>query len=352
MNSPGMIYTFKLSVEGKMSFDFVSPKAYDIYEISPEDFKENPKVMVEMVHPADRENLLSEIFLSAERNSVFEWRGRIISKSGKVKWISAKSTPLKDFDGGTHWDGIMIDITHEVLMEKELNLEKSKAAHSAKLASLGQISAGVAHEINNPLTIIAGMSRMIKNSLDNPEKVTSSLIAINTSVDRISKIVTGLQTFSRVDSNQKRELHQLNSIIKETDVITHIKSKHSMINYEIESSSTSFVNCDSTEIEQVIINLTNNAMDAVRNQKERWVKVNIFDRNNRVIVQVTDSGNKISSDVALKLFDPFFTTKNVGEGTGLGLSISQGIIKSHNGEIRYLPDNPHTCFEFALPIYH
>ena len=234
----------------------------------------------------------------------------------------------------------------------QLNLEKSKAAHSAKLDSLGQISAGVAHEINNPLTIITGMSRMIKNSLDSPEKVTSSLLSINNSVERISKIVMGLQKFARINNQVKRELHQLNSIIKETDVITQIKSKHNMINFEVESSSTSFINCDSIEIEQVLINLTNNAMDAVKNQSERWVKVKVFDRDNHVVVHVTDSGSKITPEDALKLFDPFFTTKNVGEGTGLGLSIAQGIIKAHHGELSYLPDNPYTCFEFTLPIYN
>ncbi len=105
---------------------------------------------------------------------------------------------------------------------------------------------------------------------------------------------------------------------------------------------------DEVEMEQVLINLLNNAIFAAKKSEEKWVKVNAFQKDGFLHVQVTDSGPPISSEVIDKLFQPFFTTKPVGEGTGLGLSISKAIIDQHHGTLEFLPSSKHTCFEIRL----
>ena len=107
--------------------------------------------------------------------------------------------------------------------------------------------------------------------------------------------------------------------------------------------------CDEVEIEQVLVNLINNAIDAVKMRPERWVKVALFDDANSVVLRVTDSGSGIPENVRDKLFEPFFTTKKVGEGTGLGLSITKGILDELRATISVVADSPNTCFEIRFP---
>jgi signal transduction histidine kinase len=102
------------------------------------------------------------------------------------------------------------------------------------------------------------------------------------------------------------------------------------------------------EIEQVVINLINNAIDAVKERAEKWVKVEVLDDDQSVVFRVTDSGLGISEAVQNKIFDPFFTTKPVGEGTGLGLSITKGILDQHKATIAIVPHVPNTCFEIRF----
>lgn len=115
-------------------------------------------------------------------------------------------------------------------------------------------------------------------------------------------------------------------------------------------SSAPIVNCRDTQISQVILNLISNAKDAVLPLKEKWIKVILQQKENKVVLQVVDSGSGISLDIREQIFQPFFTTKDVGNGTGLGLSISNEIIKMHYGRLFIDHTCPNTCFTIELPL--
>jgi PAS domain S-box-containing protein len=308
-NSPGMIYQFKMTKEGAMSFPFLSPKAFDIYEVTPEAFEEDPSIMISMVIETDREGLESAIIQSAETGEPFEWKGRILANGGKLKWVSAKSIPHKEHDGSVIWDGILIDITHEIKMQEELAYERARAAHSARLAALGVMSASMAHEINNPLTIISGMSRLLARSFNEPEKYAQKVSEIDKSVERIAKIVKGLKRFASVDLESNRDIHNIDTIIGDMKTFIELKSELGHIDLQVEISSQSPILCDTFEIEQVIMNLVNNSLHAVQNIEKGWVKIHIFDRGSDVIIRVSDAGPGIPDSIVSKIFDPFFTTK-------------------------------------------
>ncbi len=310
-NSPGMIYQFKLTSDGVMSFPFASPKAYDIYEISSEEVSRDSSIMVSMVIDEDRNDLMDTIIQSSKTLNPFEWKGRMLSKSGKLKWISAKSIPHKEYDGSILWDGILMDITFEMQLQEDLALERTKAAHASKLASLREMSAGVAHEINNPLAIIMGTNNLLKHHLNDPEKFNEKIKVINHAVKRISKIVNGLKRFSRLESENSKGLIQLSSILSNLNTYFEIKSRQDFVELKFDIQSEALINCDPLEIEQVFINVINNAIDAVKDCSERWIKVLIFDEENEVVIRIIDSGPGINDSVAAKLFDPFFTTKKL-----------------------------------------
>ena len=234
-------------------------------------------------------------------------------------------------------------------LEAALQLERMKSIRNSKLASLGEMSAGIAHEINNPLAIIKSSVGLLSKFVNNPEKMASKINMIQKSVERISKIVSGLRKFSRSGEALDLTLHSLHEISKEVLILTDLKSRRHSTPVTVECESQAIVRCDEVEIEQVLVNLINNAVDAVKDRSVKWVKISILEEGHSVILRVMDSGPGIPESVRNKLFEPFFTTKKIGEGTGLGLSITKGILDEHNATISILADCPNTCFEIRFP---
>lgn len=268
--------------------------------------------------------------------------------SDKIRWIQINAAPLKK-ERKILTVSIFSDITRQMEMESQLELEKEKSLHNAKLALLGELSAGVAHEINNPLAIICSSISLLEKFRDTPEKFSAKLDAIQRASFRIQRIVRGLKKFSR-SSERKQYTHEnLGNILSEACILTEAKSKKYSTPVTIEQQPGLNLLCDGVEIEQVLINLINNAIDAVKTQTEKWVHIKSFTDKNHIIIQVIDSGLGLPTEIESKLFQPFFTTKAVGEGTGLGLSISKGILDEHQATILVNRNSKNTCFEIRFP---
>jgi C4-dicarboxylate-specific signal transduction histidine kinase len=248
---------------------------------------------------------------------------------------------------------------NEMFLKLEKNEEEAlqsqiRLAHSAKMASLGEMAGGVAHEINNPLAVIVGkigvMRRKAEKGVQSPEELGSDLDKIESMAVRISKIVKGLRSYSRNGDADPFELKSLNKIVEESVELCSEKFKKKNIGLAFNNNVEALVNCRAVELSQVLVNLLNNSFDAVEEQKEKWVRLDVdMVGESSVVVSVTDSGPGIPPEVAARIMQPFYTTKPVGKGTGLGLSISEGIIQSHGGVLRYNPKSPNTQFELVLP---
>jgi C4-dicarboxylate-specific signal transduction histidine kinase len=238
--------------------------------------------------------------------------------------------------------------TLNAYLEAQVKMRTQQSLQNAKLASLGEMAAGIAHEINNPLAIISGNITLIKKFKDDPIKFEAKCETISKSADRISKIVKGLKKFSRSSDGAEYSIKPVSDILNEVILMTDMKSKRHDTPIEFNIQTQANILCDEVEIEQVLINLINNGMDAVQKLPEKWMKVNLFEENNQVVIQLIDSGSGISTDIEQKLFEPFFTTKVVGEGTGLGLSISKGILDEHKASIKLNRTFKNTCFEIRF----
>ncbi len=127
--------------------------------------------------------------------------------------------------------------------------------------------------------------------------------------------------------------------------LTEVKAQRSDTLVYTDIRTDAFILCDEVEIEQVIINLTSNAIDATKCAAEKWVKIEVLDDGPAVVLRVTDSGPGVPENIRCRMFEPFFTTKTVGEGTGLGLSITKGILDEHQATIAIAPNLRNTCFE-------
>ncbi|MCM0604642.1 MAG: PAS domain-containing sensor histidine kinase [Xanthomonadaceae bacterium] len=243
---------------------------------------------------------------------------------------------------------VLIGIDHTKLkeLEKEVETEKARNIHQARMAALGEMASGIAHEINNPLQIIISVGDEIaKNPLF--KKPGEMLVRAG---DRIAKIVKGLKTFSRDGEQDPIETVLISNVLKETIDFAQVNFKKKDVLLTIEPyDETIDVECRSVQISQVIMNLFNNAIDAIEGLSEKWVKVSVKDLGRDIEIAVTDSGPGIPPEIAEKIMNPFFTTKSAGKGTGLGLSISTGILKAHHGVVGLDETSKNTRFYIRWP---
>lgn len=249
-----------------------------------------------------------------------------------------------------------IDVSEAWRLEEQSLRDRQMAVQMARLSALGQMAGGVAHEINNPLAIIQAASRKIQRKLQKNEPVQDVYKAIDlieTTVQRITKIVNGLRTFSRDGSKDPLIQTNLSRVVDDTLALCREKLKNIGFEINVSEFDTSLnLFCREVEIGQVILNLINNAVDANELNPEKWIKLDVSSDDNFVTISVTDSGKGIPPEIAEKILNPFFTTKPVGKGTGLGLSISDGIIKAHGGMLCYDSTSVNTRFFFTLPVHH
>lgn len=219
---------------------------------------------------------------------------------------------------------------------------------AAKLSTLGEMAAGMAHEINNPLTVIHGNIQELLETLASDGDLKGAapqLEKVVSMCERIAKIIRGLKSFARETGGDPMEASYVGTLIDDATEMCRSRFKSQSIQLKIETvPKDAWIACKPVQISQVILNLLSNAFDAIENLEERWVEIKV-DTTNGVVISVTDSGKGIPVEIAEKLMQPFFTTKEVGRGTGLGLSISKGIIDAHGGKFVLNRSCPNTRFE-------
>ncbi|MCM2280488.1 MAG: ATP-binding protein [Bdellovibrionaceae bacterium] len=228
---------------------------------------------------------------------------------------------------------------------EELKATQDQLIHSEKLAGLGVLAAGIAHEVNNPLAIIAGHFEIIKGLLAKQEgslqgQLNQSLTKVDKSIDRIAKIVRNVNDFSRQAKREFAKL-ELKSVVHSS--LNLVDRPLSLSQIEVQTSLPKqpvYVLGELPCLEQVLINVFMNAIDAIKEKpgvKGGRLRVHLRRLRGHARLTIADNGAGIDPVVKSRVFEPFFTTKDVGVGTGLGLSISHGIIKDHGGTIDLVP---------------
>ena len=238
---------------------------------------------------------------------------------------------------------LRIDLTEQERLQRHL-------IQSEKLASLGETIAGIAHEINNPLTSILSHASLLTLQRGGAAD-EASINAIVQESKRTAELVKNLLAFSRKESKQ-REVLGINELVKQAVNLKRYQLRVNNIQLVCEPCEVSYpVLVSSQQMQQVLLNLLNNAEQATtKTTRQGIIKVEAGRIGEKVFITVTDNGNGIPSHIMPYIFDPFFTTKNLGEGTGLGLSIAHTLIENHGGTISAKSDSGHTVFTIELPL--
>ena len=245
-----------------------------------------------------------------------------------------------------------IDLTIDMKKSNELEAAQSATLAASRMATLGEMASGIAHEVNNPLAVINSIIHQIKKRLDKNEfdKIPERLDKIHAIVLRVSKIISGLRTFARDGEKDPFLPSSIKKIVDETLELAAERLKSLNIDLRIDPMSDELsIDCRATQISQVLLNLINNARDAIQRLPTKWIQIKFEDCGDKIRISVIDSGSGIPLDVQEKMFRPFYTTKEVGVGTGLGLSISIGIIQTHHGRLYIEQASQNTHFVIELP---
>jgi PAS domain S-box-containing protein len=269
----------------------------------------------------------------------------LIAKDGTEIYFDNNVAPIRDERGNT--TGVVLvfrDITKRKRLEQQL-------LQSQKMASLGIMAGGVAHEINNPLNVISGVAQLLeKRYLD--EFAQKSIKIIRDAVSRASRIVNNLLDFAHREIHTSFELLSVNRIVEDT--LSMLENRLNLQQIKILKNLADdlpLILGNVNQLQQVIMNLMLNAQVAMPKGGE--LSLETTHHNNQVVIKCSDTGEGISADDLEKIFDPFYTTRAPGEGTGLGLSVSYQIIKRHNGVIEAYSagKNNGSTFTIRLPIY-
>jgi len=248
------------------------------------------------------------------------------------------------------------DMKHQLEENKKELLEsQARSHHSNKLASLGEMASGMAHEINSPIQTITLIAQRIKRKLETnsgPIDIPKEMDKIRDNVNKISIIIESLRKVSRDSTEDPFSPTTLGDIVADTVGITEERFKVNNINFQ-----TNFINCDKStslhcqrlQIAQIIINLLNNAFDAAIISEAKEISLEIKDTDMSIEFSVTDSGPGIPSAARNRIFEPMFTTKEIGKGTGLGLSISREIAEHHQGTLYLDEFSANTRFILSIP---
>ncbi|HIK07410.1 MAG TPA: AAA family ATPase [Trichormus sp. M33_DOE_039] len=399
-NIPGMVYQFRLGADGSFSTPYVSSGCLDLYGLEPESVMTGQHSLYTLHHPEDHPAIQQAILHSAQTLTPFEQEWRVVLPSGIVKWIQSAARPERQSDGAIIWDGVVIDISDRkrgeaerkkaelALQQKSLELEQAlhnlqnaqlQIVQSEKMSALGNLVAGVAHEMNNPLGFIAASLKQAKptiaditehlklyqESFQNPsteiqdhateidleyslEDLPKIIDSMTVACDRLKNISTSLRTFSRADRDYKVPFNLHQGIDSTILILKHrLKANEQRPAIEVitEYGNLPQIECFPGQLNQVFMNILANAIDALEESNNGRSFEEIAANPNRIIIKtsvenhlvkiaILDNGKGMSESVKQKIFDHLFTTKAVGKGTGLGLAIARQIVEeAHNGNL-------------------
>ncbi|GBE94349.1 trifunctional serine/threonine-protein kinase/ATP-binding protein/sensor histidine kinase [Nostoc cycadae] len=399
-NIPGVVYQFRLAPDGAISVPYISSGCYELYGVDPEDVMTGRQALHTLHHPEDDPVVAQAIAESAQNMTPFEQEWRILLPSGTVKWIQSKARPELQADGAIIWDGVVIDVSDVydelrlrklaeiALKQKSQELEQAlsnlqqaqlQMVQNEKMSALGNLVAGVAHEMNNPLGFIVASLKQVKPTLadifahlklyqdifpeahteildhaaeidleytleDLPKVIEAMVIAC----ERLKNISTSLRTFSRADKDYKVPFNIHQGIDSTILILKHrLKANEQRPAIEVITNYGEIppIDCFPGQLNQVFMNILANAIDALDDSNggrkfaeiqlnPNTITIKTFIENRQLKISITDNGKGMTAEIKYKIFDHLFTTKEVGKGTGLGLAIARQIIEEkHGGKI-------------------
>jgi PAS domain S-box-containing protein len=305
-------------------YSFVSSRIHDLRGYKPEDLL-GKKVEEEQDYSPELFALYRDLITGRKNFGSCDYSAR--HRDGNWRTMRASASPL--FDAENKLSGAIVSV-RDITVEKKL---EQQIIQSERLAAMGQMIGGFAHELNNPLTSILGMSELLQEG-EAPESVRKQMVVLQQQARRAAEIVQNLMYFSRPPAPGKTPI-DLGELVQRTLHLHAYSLRKNNITVDfLKETSVPAVSGDAHQLMQVFLNLILNSEQAMREVRDRGtLRIRIENQEKSVSVIFQDDGPGISPEILPNIFDPFYTTKRPGRGTGLGLSISKAILREHNGNV-------------------
>ena len=353
-NVPGVIFQRTEKSDGSMFFSYVSPSALRIYGHTAAECMRNTALFSEGVIE-DLESVRNIRDEARRTMRPYVWTGRQRRKDGTLFWSRTSARPRRMANGDIIWDGIVLDIT-------DVKRAEAQVVQAAKLATVGEMAAGLTHELNQPLNIIrmaadAGLI-LAEEGTKNPDFLLEQTQVIADQVSRMAQIIEHMSVFSRKADPAAAVLFDPTGNLRDSVRFVAKEMRNSAVQLEVAVPETSrTVRGQPIQLEQVVINLLANARDAIVERRAKdgqaprgVIRLSLRDEGEQLVIEVQDNGGGIPASALPHVFEPFFTTKQAGKGTGLGLSVGDAIIKSMGGSLTAANVGDGACFSIRLPV--
>jgi signal transduction histidine kinase/serine/threonine protein kinase/tetratricopeptide (TPR) repeat protein len=365
-NVPGALYRIIVRPDRELEVPFISNGCLELFLVEPNDILQDARRLIDALDPADRGRFLDTLLTAARSLTpwVFEGRSR---KDKDPRWIKIAGRPQKLASGDIEVDGLIMDITEQKRAERALEKvveeladttqrereraealkeaharlveashrlveEQSKLIHAEKLSSIGRLAAGVAHEINNPLTGVMACVEALESFNVPEDRREQYFETINDGLERIQSVVQSLLDFAAPHKGEFVSVDVYPIVSSTIRLIQpEIMRRRIRVNVPIKSGRV-WVRANRSQLMQALMNVLLNAIHASPPNAEIRVRAKLD--SVRAGIEVTDQGSGIPAELLERVCEPFFTTKPQGEGTGLGLSVTLGIMEAHKGDLQ------------------
>lgn len=338
----GLIETFNRAAERMFGFEADEILGQNISRLMPEPDRSNHDGYLETYLRTGRARIIG--------------RGREVTAQHRDGSVFPVSLAVGRIDGDEpRFVGFLHDLSEHKRVEAAAHQAQERVAQFARLSTMGEMAAGLAHEINQPLTAVATYAQAVQRMIDrpevDPEEINHALAQITAQALRAGDVIQRLRAFVR-NRDTRQELVDMGRLVRDTLTFAGPDARVNEVRLQAEITEVPSITCDPIQIQQVMLNLIRNAIDATNEVRDtlREVTVRILRTSaTEIEISVEDHGKGVSEDVARRLGDPFFTTKSAG--TGLGVAISRSIVRAHGGKLGHRPTpGGGATFHFTLPV--
>lgn len=369
------LVSYTCNADENLTITFVSNRVKEITGYAPSQFTGNHFFWQEHIHPEDRINILKKL-KSATRKKTYKFEYRFQTADGSYRWISDHRRLITPGNRSrSYMVGAWQDITEDKRLRQEGEFRLQQMIQSHKLKALGEVVAGVAHEINNPVSFIANNITLLEEMWNAVSPILASdgashpdwrdkgigyvevctnmkdiIGEFKTASQRIKRVIAGLKEFARTDETVDKKPVKIEEVIQGVMIIVGAQVRKTVSHIDIYiDSNLPPIQGHFQKIEQVIANLLINAHQSITPDRKGKIIITVrsIERLNAILIEIEDNGIGMKKEVLDHVFEPFFTTRRDREGTGLGLSISYGLIKEHHGIIGVL-SRPNTGSRFSV----
>ena len=345
-NLPGMVISRRVADFKNVEITYVSPQCKDIWGFTEEEIYADAKVLESTIAPEDVRELAELAARAADEHKPYTHRFKIVARSGEIKWLETNTRAYHQEDGSLLTDGILMDVTSEVEVQRQLEKERSIALHAQKLESVGKMTGGVAHDFNNILAAIMGSLELLRDDLSEEEQL--DLVDVGIGAARRGAELTGAMLAYARRARLEPQVVDLNRMVLET---RKWAGRALPSGIEVETSLVTglwLTKADISSTETALLNLILNARDAMPDggvltieTENAEVTKNCIDSREEeiepgryVVLSFTDTGTGMSEKTLTQIFEPFFTTKPVDTGSGLGLPMTMGFMRQSGGTVK------------------